>query len=64
MTKILSFKFRWPVTQVADKEIQVKIPLGNGPHALNIEFIKAHNLSDVEQETCNDLVLESIAIIK
>jgi len=64
MTKTIQYSFRWPVKQLAEKQIEVQIPIGDGPPVLDQRFIQAHKLSDREIDEAEYGVLESIAIIR
>ncbi len=65
MTRIVTFRTRWPVRQAEDKKIEVLIEFGpNGVVPLNPDFIAQQKLSDAEIDEAEYEVLKSIAIIR
>jgi hypothetical protein len=64
MAKIIQYSFRWPVKQIGQQEIEVQIPIDDGPPPTNPDFAKAHNLSDGEMDSADEAVIRAIAIIR
>ena len=60
--RIIGFSFRWDVHQTGDREIEIEIPVGNGPCPINPEFARVHDLSDIEIKQAELSVLRDVAI--
>jgi len=61
---IVSMKFRWPVNQIAEKEIEVKIPVGNGPPLINPAAIDSLQLSTREVVDAEAAALRELVVLK
>ena len=58
----LQFSFRWPITQVGHKDIQMDVPLnGSQPlFRLEHETLEQFGLTDLEMDELYDGVLDTI----
>ena len=63
-TEHFHFTFRWPIRVINDHDVEMEVPIGNGPAILNLDFIKDANLSDHEQDDAVSAVIRAIAIIR
>lgn len=64
VTRSIRFAFRWPIEQTGPDEVEVKVPIGNGPPMISSDFAHFHRLSDGELDAAENAVLRAIAIIE
>ena len=62
--RIIPLSFRFPVKQSGEKEIEVQIPIGNGPSLINPDAVDHFRLSEREAEEAEHAALKEIVIIK
>lgn len=60
---VIPLKTRWPIRQISEREIEIKVPTGNGHPLLNPAWVDSEQLSAKEIELAEFEVLKAVAVI-
>lgn len=61
-TLIIKVETRWPAKQIGEKELEIRVPLGDGPPIINPAFAGEAELTEKEYYSAEYQAIKALAV--